>query len=473
MTAIKICRIFDIHTARLCGDLGVEFVGLHAITRLTKVKSEIYRNISNELKAFYPKTSPVLVTKIKKQDQLVEMVKITGINVLQLHYPLTSHVLSSIRDVFKKSLGYIPIIFSVVAADDVNSRNVIKEIKKLCDYILIDASYRGGTGIKVLPETLFSFLEEAHPTKCFIAGGLDSYNVRNIINDFHPYGIDAQSSLEFTEIPRYKDPKLLIKFTSTVREEVNSHIDDYYVTGNVIQRKLVSLALTSIPNNIIVPTLDKFYSTDIDLYHLDFSDKSVAPHFEAFPYNALSQASQITPCIPYDVHLFIRSVSKQESILHKCISYNPLLRLALFQFDQGETQIEPLLSAWIKLADKMRIHIGIALQATKLNPVNLKHILVTMSKYPIKEVSLITRSSAHSLAEVKQNDLALLMEISHFLKNIDHPIHISVDRDMNFKKLKILSLGNPTHVVVGANLLMAKQPQRMITQLRQLLATSM
>lgn len=95
--ACKICRVRDVHTARLVAQLGAEFIGLHAIKRLKRKYAVPYQMLTSELRKYYPRIGVVLVTKTTSIKSILRMVSMVNVTHVQLHSPWTAARIYQLR----------------------------------------------------------------------------------------------------------------------------------------------------------------------------------------------------------------------------------------------------------------------------------------------------------------------------------------------------------------------------------------
>lgn len=97
---------------------------------------------------------------------------------------------------------------------------------EISDFLLFDSSIRGGTGKTSSIEALKKIPQIAQKNKFFIAGGLNSENVANIISMCKPYAVDVQSGVEFSipELKHKKDPKRIAAFVNAVEKYNNQFV---------------------------------------------------------------------------------------------------------------------------------------------------------------------------------------------------------------------------------------------------------
>lgn len=464
MAIVKICRVTDIHTARLCGDLRVDMIGLHAIHGLDATQEIAYARIVKELREFYPETVPVLVTKITEASELSACIAKTGITRIQLHIPLRYSLLKQLISDTETQLKKKLEVIATVGAEEVDAAERLQEFDGKVDFVLIDTSYRGGTGRQVEPSLLAPLIAQVKLTPVLIAGGLNTENVGSLVRLLSPHGVDVQTGLE-RKLPKHaKDPLQLVQFVDNARfGKTDTHMSSPLLAAT---RSLVSLAVTQVAEEALAETINKFKTTDIDLIHADFSDGSIASRFQASPLRAVEMLEALAPCLPYDVHLFLAKPDDRAKAVKECLVRNPLMRVALLHFLDSMHFSEEMLQEFIALTREVKTGVGIVIQATRFSIGTLEEVLTALALVPIDELSLITHSRSHSLEEVRAHDLPLLKLIDQWVQSRQLPTLVSVDRDMTVEKLGVLSAGRPNHAVVGSALLTSKDPQDMITMLR-------
>lgn len=144
---LKVCRVKDLSTARLCGDAAVDMIGLHAIHGLSQSRTKAFSKILKTLDAEYPRLRTVLVTKVSSPKHLAAMLSATGIREVQLHRPFDIPRLQALVSEIEERAGFKPKIIPVLAAGDpgaVSYASELKEIEHLFELFLIDSGWRGG-----------------------------------------------------------------------------------------------------------------------------------------------------------------------------------------------------------------------------------------------------------------------------------------------------------------------------------------
>ena len=96
----------------------------------------------------------------------------------------------------------------IIKAFKIKTKEDLEKAKSsIADYILLDAG--AGDGMRFNWDLLQGFVRPY-----FLAGGLDSENVKEAITKLHPYGVDVSSGIE---TDGYKDPVKMQKFVYNVR----------------------------------------------------------------------------------------------------------------------------------------------------------------------------------------------------------------------------------------------------------------
>jgi len=196
---IKICGITRFEDAKIAANLGVDALGFIFFKKSPRYIDPL--NASEIIRQLPPFISRVGVFVNESADEISSIIKISGINVLQLH--------GSESPEFCRNYS-IPVIKSF-------------SIKPDCDLSIIDnystsgilldtwnSSMHGGSGKtfdwKVAQNICNKF------NNVIIAGGLGPANIEEAVNSLNPYGVDINSGVEIS--PGIKNPH---KMRDTVR----------------------------------------------------------------------------------------------------------------------------------------------------------------------------------------------------------------------------------------------------------------
>lgn len=136
---------------------------------------------------------------------IVELVRQGIVDVVQLHGDENEEYINNLKQ---------RVNCPVIKAVRVNSTEQILKAQKLpCDMLLLD-SYQsgksGGTG-KTFDHSLIPPLKKPY----FLAGGLNSKNIRDVILKYRPFGVDISSGVETNGI---KDKNKIKQVIQTVLE---------------------------------------------------------------------------------------------------------------------------------------------------------------------------------------------------------------------------------------------------------------
>lgn len=479
---IKVCDIRDIHTARLCGNLGIDWIGLHGIYGVKLENSILYSRIIQELSQFYPKSKPVLVTKLFDSELLSEVISKHEFSFVQIYilnnFPPENFtnkteleieakvkiivdkfftICNEVNEVVKREVIFIPAL-PIMDYDISTLEKIIDNLSIGVEYILFDSHCIGGSGKLSNLEKLRKLLISSNSLKVFIAGGLNPANIGNVllglkINNL--FGVDVQSGVSLSLKPwnNPKDPTKLIKFVSTISKEKKNSIRNNAVNFPSSRNKLVSWSITDLENDQYLPLrLEIIKNTDVDLVHLDFSDGSIAPQFKKMPFSILRELSHISNCSVYDIHLFIMDVADSIEIIRECLDINPLLRVVYIHQSSVHGDIILSLKPILNFCTNTAIKVGLALQATQFSKCSILSLLekLKVEFQSFKEISLITHSRRHSTNRAVPHDINLAHAVREFLDLNQYKLMLSIDRDMTFNKAQDFTTKvNINHIIVG------------------------
>lgn len=458
---IKICKVRDLATAHFCARLGVDFVGLHLIDKCDADKIQTFHQISNLLQG--TATRPVLVTKITSTKDLSSALINTGIRWVQLHARLAIEKLERIQRDVQTKVGEPIVWIGVAGIEEKDTREYLENLRNsgLCQYYLLDSSWRGGTG-KTAPQALVAECLEVLPRhRTFIAGGIDLTNARSMVQQFKPFALDVQSATELQSGLNGKDPISIISLLQT-QTEFNPR-----TALSSCGRTLISASLSEVQQQQQLDFLQSLAQVPIDGIHADYSDGSMTPQFIVDPVDMLLNLRAVAPCIPYDTHMFLKSVNSINEALPRCLAANPLLRTVFIHL-QGLHDANLRVGMAAEILQKTPARLGIAIQAASINASELRSWLKSNRHLPIKEFSIVLHSARHPISMLEKCDLQLVRVLKSYAEELGG-CHIAVDRDVNFERLNLLSLAGPTHAVVGQVLLGSPSKKDFVSQLRKML----
>ncbi len=203
MVKVKVCGITNLGDARVAADAGADAIGL--------VFAESPRRVSVERAKEIAAALPQDVLKVgvfvdAGPEEVLRIAREVGLDYAQLHGDEPPEAVAEIRGV---GVG-------VMKALRVRNAEALAVIEQYgADLFLLDAwsaKARGGTGVRFDWELAKSLIGRDN---IVVSGGLDPENVREAIEYFEPYGVDASSSLE--ERPGKKSGERVRRFVGAAK----------------------------------------------------------------------------------------------------------------------------------------------------------------------------------------------------------------------------------------------------------------
>ena len=200
---VKVCGITNPEDARVAADAGADAIGLVFAESPRRVSVERAREIAAAL--------PEGVLKVgvfvdAEPGEVLRIAREVGLDYAQLHGDEPPEALAEIRD------GGV----GVMKALRVRNAEALAAVERYeADLFLLDAwsaEARGGTGERFDWELAKSFKGRDN---IVVSGGLSPENVREAIEFFEPYGVDASSSLE--DRPGKKNGERVRRFVGAAR----------------------------------------------------------------------------------------------------------------------------------------------------------------------------------------------------------------------------------------------------------------
>lgn len=147
-----------------------------------------------------PEIVPIGVFVNEKTDVILRIVRESGIRMVQLHGQENGEIIHTIQ-----SKAQVPVIkaVSVRSKEDVRSA-----VLSPADYLLFDCG-EGGIG-----QTFDWNLLEDIPRPYFMAGGIGTHNMEEVLRRFSPFALDVNSSVE---TDRQKDGKKILAAVRMLR----------------------------------------------------------------------------------------------------------------------------------------------------------------------------------------------------------------------------------------------------------------
>jgi phosphoribosylanthranilate isomerase len=204
MMMVKICGITNGGDARVAAAAGADAVGLVFAESPRRVGVEEARRISTALPEY---VLSVGVFVDEEPEEVVRISREVGLDLAQLHGDETPDTVTAVRE------GGVNVM-KALRVRDAASLEALDEYE--ADLFLLDAyseKARGGTGERFDWRVAKSLRGRDN---IVVSGGLDPENVREAIEFFEPYGVDASTSLE--DEPGRKNGERVRRFVLAARD---------------------------------------------------------------------------------------------------------------------------------------------------------------------------------------------------------------------------------------------------------------
>ncbi len=204
MTLVKICGITNAGDARVAADAGADAVGFIFARSPRRVDAEEARRISIAL------PDNVIKVGVFVDEEPSEVLRIShevGLDLAQLHGDEPPETVTALREAGVK-------VMKALRVRDGTSLEALDEYE--ADLFLLDAystRARGGTGERFDWRVAKSVKGRDN---IVVSGGLGPENVREAVEFFEPFGVDASSSLE--DEPGRKNGERVRRFVLAARD---------------------------------------------------------------------------------------------------------------------------------------------------------------------------------------------------------------------------------------------------------------
>jgi phosphoribosylanthranilate isomerase len=204
MTLVKICGITNAGDARVAADAGADAVGFVFAESPRRVGIEEARTISLALP---DNTIRVGVFVDEEPEEILRISREVGLDLAQLHGDETPETVTALRETGVK-------VMKALRVESAATLEALDEYE--ADLFLLDAysaRARGGTGERFDWGVAKSLKGRDN---IVVSGGLGPENVREAVEFFEPFGVDASSSLE--DGPGRKNDELVRRFVLAAKD---------------------------------------------------------------------------------------------------------------------------------------------------------------------------------------------------------------------------------------------------------------
>ena len=189
---VKICANTSVEEAQMCLDAGADIIGI-LVGQEHASNDFVDKDSAKEICEYVNKRCDVsLVTHLTNANEIINLTKYIGNNVIQLH----SDIEDAEVEIIKNNLPNVELVRLIHVANDGTICTDYKKMK-YADYYLLDSfnlktNQVGGTGLTHDWNKSGELIKELDkPT--FLAGGLNPDNVKTAIEIAKPYGVDVNS----------------------------------------------------------------------------------------------------------------------------------------------------------------------------------------------------------------------------------------------------------------------------------------
>jgi phosphoribosylanthranilate isomerase len=204
MTFVKVCGITNAGDARVAADAGADAVGFIFAESPRRVGVEEARTISVALPE---NVARVGVFVDKEPEEILGISREVGLDLAQLHGDESPETVTAVREAGVK-------VMKALRVESASTLQALDEYE--ADLYLLDAhsaKARGGTGERFDWGMAKSLKGRDN---IVVSGGLGPENVREAVEFFEPFGVDASSSLE--DGPGRKNGELVRRFVLAAKD---------------------------------------------------------------------------------------------------------------------------------------------------------------------------------------------------------------------------------------------------------------
>ncbi|MEE0935000.1 MAG: phosphoribosylanthranilate isomerase [Methanobrevibacter sp.] len=187
MVKIKICGLRRLEDVEIVNKYKPDYVGFVFADSKRKVSHEIASKMKDNL------SSDIISVGVfvdAPQDEILELFNDDVIEIAQLHGMEDEDYINNLKE---NTNNELKIIKAIEMSED---EDLSKYDNSPADYLLLDSGKGSGKTFD------WKLIRTDLKKEFFLAGGINSTNVKKAIEEFDPYAIDLSSSLETND---YKD----------------------------------------------------------------------------------------------------------------------------------------------------------------------------------------------------------------------------------------------------------------------------
>ncbi len=210
MTKIKICGLKRIEDIQYVNKYLPDYIGFVFAQSKRRVTLEQVMKLKNDLDLRI-KTVGVFVNE--DMDKVIEISKKCQLDCLQLHGDEDETYVENLKDLLNAHSVSAVEIWKAIRVKDESSIALLKSYK--VDAFVLDTFVEGAYGgVGKVFDWSLAKLAKLYG-KIFVAGGLNIENVRAVVEDVSPYGVDVSGGVETDGC---KDQSKICSFVEKVKE---------------------------------------------------------------------------------------------------------------------------------------------------------------------------------------------------------------------------------------------------------------
>lgn len=187
MVKIKICGLRRLEDVEMVNKYKPDYIGFVFADSKRKVSHELASQMKNNL------SSDIISVGVfvnASQEEILKLFNNDIIEIAQLHGSESEDYINNLKENTNNELKIIK------AIEMSEGEDLSKYDNSHADYLLLDSGKGSGKTFD------WRLIRKDLKKEFFLAGGINSSNVRKAIDEFNPYAIDLSSSLETND---YKD----------------------------------------------------------------------------------------------------------------------------------------------------------------------------------------------------------------------------------------------------------------------------
>lgn len=181
MVKIKICGIKRVEDIEIVNKYNPDYIGFVFADSKRKISHDLARKLKDNLNS---NILSVGVFVDSSKDEILGLFNEGIIEIAQLHGNESEEYIIDIKE---RTNYELKIINAIEMSQDID---LLKYDKSLADYLLLDSGKGSGKTFD------WQLIRNDLKKNFFLAGGLNSKNVREAIHECNPYAIDLSSGLE-------------------------------------------------------------------------------------------------------------------------------------------------------------------------------------------------------------------------------------------------------------------------------------